>query len=92
MKSRLITMIAVAAIAGAIPGLASAAGMKAGGTVPIVSEQAIMNGPVEPIGGDGGDNADALHVYLTEVCPTVLRSPGKYDAGLVTFCQEDRHG
>ena len=88
MKSRLITMIAVATVIGALPGLANAAGMKAGAKIPIVSEQTIMNGPSEPIGGDGGDNADALHAYLNEVCPTVLASPAKYDAGLVTFCHQ----
>jgi hypothetical protein len=94
MKHRLVTMIAAAAMIGALPGLASAAAMKAHTRLPaseIVSQQTIDNGPMVPAGDDDiGDISNAEHSYLQEVCPTVLANPARQDESLVAFCQEER--
>jgi hypothetical protein len=90
MNVRLATIAAAAALLASVPAYAAMGSREAG---PVVPQSVIEAGPQNPdvdndnnIGWGQGELA-----YLHEVCPTVLRSPGQYNANLVQFCHEP-HG
>lgn len=90
MKMRLATMAAAAALFVSFPALAAVNHNDTFATP--VSRSVIDAGPqnIDP-DGDAMGWAQGEISYLQQVCPTVLHSPGQYNANLVKFCQEP-HG
>ncbi len=89
MKMRIATLAAAAALFASFPAFAAVNHHEA---FDPVSRSVIEAGPqnVDPDGSANGWVQGEIS-YLQEVCPTVLRSPGQYNANLVQFCHEP-HG
>jgi hypothetical protein len=89
MKTRVTTLIALAAVV-ALPAMASAAPMgEAGG----YSRAPAFPFPTVVIPRDDDATAimaNAEHDYLANACPTVLKYPGSYSSVLDRFCREFR--
>jgi hypothetical protein len=86
MNYRLAAAAAVAFLIGSAPAFAAIAPTSPSAMAP---ESTIMAGPDKDT--DSTTDATNLHVYLREVCPTVLSNTSAYSPTLVRFCNE-MHG